>query len=175
MTLGTAAAVLLGVLAAASAGAQPAEPVTADVGRCVAIQDPAERLACYEHEVDEARQEHVAETPQPEAAAPAPPAAPATPSIDISSLPRDAEREVAEAGAERLSVEYFGTIESVRELEPNVFLVTLDSGQVWRQVESKMYRLKPGARVRVYPTIWGYSFRLTVIGQGGFIQVRRVE
>ncbi len=108
-----------------------------------------------------------------ETAAALPAQAPAT--VEVDALPRDLELEVAEARADRLAVEYFGAIESLREIEPNAWLITLDNGQVWRQVEPKAYPLRVGDRVRVYPSIWGYSFRLSVVARKGFVQVRLVR
>jgi hypothetical protein len=67
------------------------------------------------------------------------------------------------------------TIFSTVEIIPDQWEVTLSSGQVWRQVNSKKYRLREGMEVRVYPSPFGGSFRLSASGVNGFIQVRRVQ
>lgn len=80
-----------------------------------------------------------------------------------------------EADEDDESREYVGTIASLRERLPNQYLITLENGQVWRQVYPEHYRLQPGHRVRIYPTRWGTSYRLTVEELHGFIQVERVR
>ena len=58
---------------------------------------------------------------------------------------------------------------------PNGWIITLEQGQVWRQMISKRFQLREGQQVRIYPTIWGKSYRLTLVDGGGFIQVERVR
>lgn len=56
------------------------------------------------------------------------------------------------------------------------WLITLEQGQVWRQVISKRFNLKEGHEVRIYPTNWGDSYRLSVVdGPVGYIQVERIQ
>jgi len=57
----------------------------------------------------------------------------------------------------------------------NGWVVTLDSGQVWRQMYSKSYNLREGQQVKIAPTIWGGAYRLSVSTLGGFIQVERMK
>lgn len=57
----------------------------------------------------------------------------------------------------------------------NGWVVTLDSGQVWRQMYTKRYNLHEGQEVKIAPTIWGDAYRLTVSKLGGFIQVERIK
>jgi hypothetical protein len=71
--------------------------------------------------------------------------------------------------------EFRGTIAALREIAPNRFLITMTDGQVWRQTRSEIYPLQVGTRVRIYPTRWGSSYRLTVEELRGFIQVDRVQ
>jgi hypothetical protein len=80
-----------------------------------------------------------------------------------------------EAVEDDASGEYVGTIASLRERLPNQYLITLDNGQIWRQVYPEHYRLQLGHQVRIYPTKWGTSYRLTVEELHGFIQVERVR
>ena len=55
------------------------------------------------------------------------------------------------------------------------WVITLTSGQVWRQMYNKRYNLKEGQEVKIAPTIWGNAYRLSVKKLGGFIQVERVK
>lgn len=90
---------------------------------------------------------------------------------------RAAEREAAEQ-AERAAAaenEILATIADLRERQPNAWLITLDNGQMWDQVRPQWYPLTPGDEVRLYPTNWGSSYRLTETSRGGYIQVQRVR
>lgn len=71
--------------------------------------------------------------------------------------------------------ELLGTVAELEQMGPNIWLITLDGGQVWQQMQSKRYNLQEGDQVRIYPTRWGNNYRLSVEKLGGFIQVRRVN
>ena len=246
-----ATAALLGGLHVASA--QDAGEVIVEVGDCIALEAPVERLACFAAQVEQAlteseaaqsedgaeqsgdavANERVVETspPQPaetEASPPVqqPPEEPATPVQQADAEPvspaaqieqagesesqdpepesiaaanavgeadsedlnwwqrrqarraaRAAEREAAErtAAAEAAENEIVATITALRERGPNAYLITLDNGQMWDQVRPEWYPLRPGQQVRLYPTNWGSSYRLSAIEHGGFIQVTQVR
>lgn len=59
--------------------------------------------------------------------------------------------------------------------KPNMWLIRLESGQVWNQVHPKRLNLREGDVVRIYPTGWGDNFRLETARLSGYIQVLRVE
>ena len=71
--------------------------------------------------------------------------------------------------------ELIDTIASIRQLGQGMSVITLSSGQKWQQMITKRFFLKEGEEVRIYPTIWGNSYRLTSKRLGGFIQVKRVN
>lgn len=103
----------------------------------------------------------------------------AVPEIDASESPSvddfglRAPRE--EADDAKQQEELYGTIAALRETVPNSYLITLENGQVWRQMRPEFYPLREGHRVRIYSTRWGSSYRLTVEELKGFIQVERVR
>ncbi len=212
------------ILAGAAAGmAQEAGPVSIEVSDCITLATPAERLACFESRVDEARAAPAVEASDgsgdaaeasrapaaadaaevaatAEAAAPAAEAAPgaeaasageAAPVAQAAPVAERAPVAEAESAAEPASLDDFGlrqsrdggferdemtaTIASVREVAPNRHLITLENGQVWRQMQPERYRLRPGQHARIYSTRWGASYRLTVEELRGFIQVQRVQ
>ncbi len=90
---------------------------------------------------------------------------------------RRAERDAAEQSQESDAAEgqYLGTITAIRERIPDSYVITLDNGQIREQAAPKRYPLRPGLEVRLYATNWGKSYRLTGLGSGGHIQVRRVR
>ena len=220
-----------------AAAAQDADEIAVDVGECIEIEAPVERLACFAAQVEQALTEAEAADDgqeQAEVAAPDEPAieaaparqteterlapAAAAPTTAPAAAPvadagegqereaeaiaaateeaqadeedlnwferrrarraaRAAEREAAEQ-AERAAAaenEILATIADLRERQPNAWLITLDNGQMWDQVRPQWYPLTPGDEVRLYPTNWGSSYRLTRIDRGGYIQVQQVR
>lgn len=170
--------------------AQDAEGVSIEVGDCIELESPEERLACFESRVDSALDEPAADV---EAAAkaevrpdtraddePASPPGPARPeraaAADRTSIDRFGFPEQSDEAEEEFEYkEMLGTVASVREIEPNRRIITLENGQVWSQMHPDRYWLRPGDQVRIYSTRWGDAYRLTVEELRGFIQVERVR
>lgn len=165
------AAVLLGGLAALQPTlGQDSDTVTVDVTRCVALESAAARQACFGAQVDEVLEARGSSASADPSEAIEDTAADPNGSAEdeTSSTP---ERDVEGAADD----EYFGTISAIRERLPSSYVITLDNGQIWEQVEPKKYPLRPGLEVRIYPTKWGGSYRLSGVDSGGHIQVRRVQ
>lgn len=163
-----------------------------DIGPCLTFAAEVERDACYVARAEEARLAlraiesmaapavDPAQSLQPISEAGEPPAA---------SLPVTAEefgRNAPAAVMQQISYarvlanedgeqELVGTIASLDERMPNMWDVTLSNDQVWRQVNSDVYRLQKGMEVRIYPSPFAGSFRLSATGRNGFIQVRRIR
>jgi hypothetical protein len=169
------------VMLAAQSTAQESDRVTIDAARCLELESPDERLACFERQVGEARSGERAEPPAttipqpapsaaaPAATPPAPPAALPTPdrTVDVAQQP---QRERADAQGE-----WVGSITALSQRMPNRYVVTLDNGQVWEQQLAERYPLQVGQRVRVYQSRWGETYRLQAEGKNGFIQVTRAR
>jgi hypothetical protein len=156
--------------------AQQSETVV-DISECVDLEGREQR-ECYEQRVQAVLQERSAngsadvqtgdqaarssrnESPAPQQAAP------------TRSPPRaEPDRDVRDDATD----EIVSTISSLREMEPNNWLIELENGQVWRQNRPKRYRLSEGDEVILRSTRWGVSYRLTDPDLGGFIQVERVR
>jgi type IV secretory pathway VirB10-like protein len=84
-----------------------------------------------------------------------------------------AEAAEAAARAAESPSNITATVTDFREIEPDMLLVTLDNGQVWRQNRTRRYPLRVGATVVLRPSSWGSSYRMTDPSIGGFIQVER--
>jgi hypothetical protein len=160
--------------------------VTIDVSDCVELEKPGERLDCFERQLEAQRQAAPAPTaasPAPAPTAPAPTAsAPAPERARTAAAPDAVEtirtprgRRARQEAAEAPGREIVAVVTALRETVPNTWTITLDNGQVWRQTPPKFYPLRPGLEVRLYPTGWGDSYRLTVAEQKSFIQVQRVR
>jgi hypothetical protein len=204
----------IGTLLAAAAGAwwagsqpalaQRAGEVTVEVGDCLEIEAPAERLACFERRVDEARGRRQAPPAAPPPAAPPPPvttpaarAPAATPpapaaatapapaarapapadddSFGLSSSPSRRDARAAREAEEEERTELTAKVVAVRETIPNNLTITLDNGQIWRQNRPEFYPLRAGYEVRIYPWKGGKSYRLTAPFLRNWIQVERVR
>jgi hypothetical protein len=190
-SIGAATAILALAVSSAVSSQQP-ESLIVDVGVCVDLQSPGERLDCYEEQVARARSRAPAPrdpgAQAPAAAAPTTPPPTAPPAAAARTVPAPAERpargenaqvEDARVTAGTPSLDG-GTVEStiaaLRETVPNSWMITLANGQVWRQEYPKAYRLAVGQRVRITPERrFGGGHRLTVVGMNGFIQVDHVR
>jgi len=70
--------------------------------------------------------------------------------------------------------ELIGRIASLQKTNTG-WIVILEEGQGWKQMVSKRYALREGQEVRIYPTRWGESYRLSVVDTAGYIQVERIQ
>lgn len=175
---------LLSVLLLPAAAHVHAQAAT--LSDCQSIQDRLARYACYDSwdaTSGEVRPLPRSTTPQPartERAAPQS-AATTTPAATPATSPANA---VADFGRQQSSTrvvqgedgaELAGTVAALEQLGPNLWVVTLDGGQRWRQMLSKRYALQVGDDVRIYSTRWGSSYRLSSERVGGYIQVERID
>ncbi|HEX7037180.1 MAG TPA: hypothetical protein VF210_15505 [Pseudomonadales bacterium] len=136
------------------------------LAECVTQHDPERRLACY----DAASARRAAATPAP--AAPARPAeAPVTRERRADeAFPVRGARDDEERAEERLVAE----IVEVRSDPRGLHYLTLDNGQIWRELSKGRIRFEEGDRVEITPGILG-SVNLKVEGRSGYVKVRRVE
>lgn len=164
--------------------AQHAGTVTIEIGHCLALESDAARNACFGAQVREVIEENESsetDNPSPsirnvagnaEIISTHESSSTQTPLARHADQERNADRPDRPAAAEG---EYRATIVAIRERLPSSYVITLDNGQIWEQVEPKRYPLRPGLEVRLYPTQWGPRYRLSGVGTGGHIQVRRVQ
>lgn len=170
--------------------AAAAEAVPDSFRQCAGISDPAHRLACF----DDAMKKlgvPVAATPATVAspavpataaaagataavtAAPAPAPAPvltpeekfgATGELKKKQEPKPAEPELDELTA---------NIREVRQTASGNYVVTLDNGQVWRQVTPAPMMMKTGEPVTIKPRALGSFWMIDASGRGS--RVKRIQ
>jgi hypothetical protein len=158
------------VLAALSpALAQEQDRVTIDANRCLELESPDERLACFETQVEEAQSTGSSASVAPVVSVP--PAVPPTSPEQAMPAPETAVPP-AQPDAPR-ETESVGTITALEMRAPNQYVITLDNGQIWQQRGAMRYGLHVGQRVRIYASRFGQ--RLEADGVNGFIQVDRVR
>lgn len=132
-----------------------ADDLQAELNKCASIGDIKARVACYDGLARPT-------TDKPSASAPAPVRLAPAPALAAAPVEKPAESLVSK-------------VTSVREVQPNKLQITLENGQVWQQTVGKSFLLRPEDTVRIAGSGWGRSFRLTIEGHPGFIQVSRVQ
>jgi hypothetical protein len=148
--------------------AQPAEGVNVDVAACLELETREAQLECYEARVQETletRGQGTGTSQQTTSTTNRPAAARAEPPLRSQPLFETFDE----------SDDIVARVTSVREVEPHQYMIELDNGQVWKQNRPKRYNLRVDAEVRLYPTHWGSSYRLTDPEVKGFIQVERLQ
>lgn len=80
-----------------------------------------------------------------------------------------------DAKANASANELISNVAKLQELDRNRLRITLENGQVWEQMETRRFVLVQGDEVRIYPTRWGNSYRLSSSSHKGFIQVQRLR
>ncbi len=170
-----AGAVLSIAFVAPLAQAQDDPALLESVKQCAQIQDAAERYACYDRTTSSLRT-----APTTGVSPPAPPSQPTLPVVRTApSTPANGpfasmtpESESAEPAP---VVELVDKIVEVKEHEPGQLMITLANGQVWYQTDSRRYFLRKGMEVRIYPGIFGASWRMSAPELNSFIQVKRLK
>ena len=157
----------------------PAEAPGEELRACRDLADDQARLACYDDAVDRrAKSEDSGpESSAENAAAPAESAATPT-SISQEDLfgktSTEVERTVEEAtGSERID-SLSATIAKLQKYGYNKVLITLDNGQVWKQVDTSTLRLRAGDSISIERAALG-SFMLRKPGNGRRMRVSRID
>jgi hypothetical protein len=174
---------LLFVLVSATAAAAQ-DSLPAQLTACLAISGMLQRLACYDrvaHSLGPLPRSALVQrpAPPPPAAYVVPPAAVAAPPVIASAPPigLGSERLPRTASAApRRAQELIAHVASVAYDPHNRFTVTLDNGQVWRQLEGDTAILR-GARnatVRISRGALG-SYDLNIVGRNAIYRVLRLQ
>jgi hypothetical protein len=126
--------------------------------------------------------------PAPQTSAPAVPAPRATASTatqateqDDSSLIDDVfgwfgrDRDGDDADAPEIAETMSATVAELELFKPDVWTITLDNGQVWRQIYASRYNLRAGDTVSITRANGRVQYRLEAERFNGFIQVERLR
>jgi hypothetical protein len=128
-----------------------------EVSECVELTPDVERHACYDRLAEAAKAAQAAKTDL------------------LSNFAETAPGQPEPARTNPQPEEIVSTITELKETRPNVYTITLENGQIWRQVGSKRYPLRIGFEVRIYESRWQSSYRLSAVATNGFIQVERIR
>ena len=177
ITRGLAAAAAIFLIAGA-ADAAPDGDLSSAILRCAAQQDEKSQLACYNQiaahlKTGAAAEAPIAQAPAVQASAPPPARRVIGTAADfgLESVPFDTK------GPEKLA-QITAKVASVRYNFFHIFTVTLDNGQVWRQMDSdsSIARFKTD-KPEVVTISRGFldSFHLTIQGRWGTYTVTRLK
>lgn len=162
MRLGSIAAPVMILVLATAANAGAAEDLVAAINDCAAMPDSHTRYSCYDRLPALAKSLTAPAIPKTAAVAPAEkkPTASSAPGDESEPTP------LITATVESFTFDY------------GVFVVTLDNGQVWRQVTSLggSVHLRKGRKDRV--TIWRNAFGDDILRIDGYrtqYHVRRIQ
>ena len=177
------------ILAFTLPAAAPADALRDELRVCRDLTDDEVRLVCYDAAVDRSKKgaysEPTSGTEITPAAAPAEPAASAAVAATgaAASLSQEdlfgmtseeVERTVGEAtGSERID-NLNSTVTKLQQYSYNKVLITLENGQVWKQVDTSNLRLRVGDAVEVERASLG-SFMLRKKGSKRSMRVSREE
>ncbi|MCH9695338.1 MAG: hypothetical protein K0U72_12580 [Gammaproteobacteria bacterium] len=148
--------------------AQPALAVDDALSQCRQISETLERVACYDSFVD-AR--HTTESGNStESSKPSAPDA-----QSLFGTPDAEAKRIVSASLEIEQIEQIeATITDVRKSRTRKLTVTLDNGQVWRQLDSQPMRLESGEAVVVRKASLG-SYQMEKKSGGRRIRVKRAN
>jgi len=157
-----------------------------DISSCTRITDDKARFACYDNLARAAGAMPPASQPvtatAPVATAATTPLAPAKTSAAPVAASTDASRIAAFGSASKASIEtgkggeemLVDTVTAVKNYKQDILQITLSSGQVWRQEIAQRFLLLEGDKIHIVPNPFGSSYRLSVDGRSGFIQVEKL-
>ncbi len=157
---------LMAVIAlAGAAGAAPS--LELPLGLCAAKSDAGARLACYDAIAAQLKAGEIST-----AAAPPTAAKPVSPEAQFGAdfIAKDDSKQADEIDAISSPLKSFAYTQNGRAI------VTLENGQVWRQIDgdSSKFRAKEGEVVKIARAIFS-SYSMTVSSHPGIIKVRRLK
>ena len=161
--------------------AQAATQLEQQLASCAAKADKLDRLVCYDDLAAKVATQSA--TPAPVAApvvtstaAPVAAAAIAPAAVATSAASADAvdefgiQRKPAETQIEKIYLQ----VKDVDADPYGAIVITFDNGQVWKQTDSRKYKLKQGESVYIEKGALG-SFLLGVDDRNGTIRVKRLQ
>jgi len=149
-----------------------------DLRVCRSIEDPLERVACYDAAVDAAAEDTtapiIATTEAPISDTTVIPDEPAQPEVDPVLLFGRSENSIKEAlDVEEISEIVF-PVANVRKTPTGRLVIVLENGQVWVQADGLRLSLKPGNEVLIRAGLGG-SYYLSKTSGSRSIKVRRAD
>lgn len=152
----------------------PAAPPAAGVRDCRGIADSSARLACYDSAVDQESRLQTTTTPKDPANTVAPAAAPPTGEELFGKSSSGVAESISGAAKVKIPDSLTATISGLAQARDGRVSMTLDNGQLWRQVDTTHLKLRVGDKVTIRAAMMG-SFLLTRDGSKVSIRVSRAR
>jgi hypothetical protein len=164
-------AIALALSCTAALSADDRSQLPSGMAACAEITDVAQRAACYDRQVAIIRGK---ENARDSAKAPESPKVATPPPAPADFGAESLASKSATSGPEP-TLE--ARIARLQELQPGVYTITLDNGQVWRQPERReAFELKTGDAVRIRKATMGaYRLWLETRGAKQWVRVVRVQ
>lgn len=177
------------VMAVAGGVVVAAQPSGEALQRCAQVKDSLERLVCYDRAAAAGAAMPAAPVPPsmaPSAASPAPAVQVASPAVPAPVVAAPAVREFGDETVKRTEKERVATsgptsltalVAEMKEYRRNVYLLTLDNGQIWQQMDmDSLFTVKVGDTVQIEKgKLGGYRMARTSDGRSGWVRVNRVK
>jgi hypothetical protein len=157
--------------------------------RCANFSEREARVQCLETELNQAVSE---QNSKQTTATPSAPSTTQAPTVKAESTATPQAAGAVEPTSK--SFELFGLLNRDKAPKPtkdieamqaeitelklyktDAWTITLDNGQVWRQLYTKRYALRVSDAIKIYKSEWGEQFRLEAERFNGFIQVERLR
>ncbi|GIU23967.1 type VI secretion protein [Shewanella schlegeliana] len=146
--------------------------IETQLAKCSAIEDKLERLICYDA-LSKASQSHSTATKSLPKAETVAVAASSTAVVSTTSKPQDEFGKVKKSQDEELSKIYLD-VSKVSKDPYGALKIQFSNGQVWKQTDSRSYRLKAGQSVYIEKAALG-SFMLGIDDRNTTIRVKRLK
>lgn len=166
--------------------------------RCAEFSERDARIACLEQALEAAVAARAAEAapvtasipatqaPAPVAATSPPAPAPTTASGEASPAAKPGllndvfgwfgrDRNAGDANAPKIAESMEAVVANIDFHKPDVRTITLDNGQVWRQLYAERYNLRVGDRILITRATGRLQYRLEAERFNGFIRVERLR
>lgn len=154
-------------------GAVPAEALGEELRVCRDLTDDQARLACYDAAVDRSRKS-ADPGPEPSTEKTAGSAASLSQEDLFGKTSKEIERSVEEAtGSEQID-SLSATVTRLRKFGYDKVLITLENGQLWKQIDASSLRLRVGDTVKIERAALG-SFILRKPGNNRWMRVSRED
>ena len=149
-----------------------------DLRVCRSIEDPLERVACYDAAVDAAAADTtapiIATTETSIRETTVVPDEPAQPEVDPVILFGRNESSIKDALEVEDISEIVFPVANVRKTPVGRLVIVLENGQIWVQADGERLNLKPGNEVRIRTGLGG-SYYLNKTSGSRSIKVRRAD
>ncbi|WP_219012041.1 hypothetical protein [Shewanella algae] len=147
------------------------------LAQCASLSDKLDRLICYDElaaKVTHAKVTHAKVTPTEAAVVAAAPVAKSVQADPVADFGADNLESTIQASKKNEVAKIFLTISEVDKDPYGALKISFSNGQVWKQTDSRNFRLESGQKVYIEKAALG-SFLLGTEGRNSTIRVKRLQ